>query len=127
VARDDEVGADEPASGGEQPSQEGSRDRKRWVGDDPEALAGEPKVAGVGLDDDYAIAGEALPQETRPFVMELHGNDACSCLDERARDRSVPGADVEHEVARCDGGVLHEERGPSAIEPVIPPPGRRPP
>jgi hypothetical protein len=59
--------------------------------------------------------------------VELHGDDAGSRFDERARDRSKPGTYVEHELAGFDGGLLDEKRCPSAIEPVIPPPGRRPP
>jgi hypothetical protein len=125
--RDDEVGADEPAPRGEQPPQEGSRDSKRWIGDNPESLAGEPEVARVRLDDNHAIGGETFSQEVDAPIVELHGNDARSRLDERAGERSIAGTYVEHEFARFDSGLLDEERGPSAIEPVIPPPGRRPP
>jgi hypothetical protein len=50
---EDEVSADEPTAGVQQPAQHGTR-RCEWrVGDDVERLSWQSQVGGVGVDDDH--------------------------------------------------------------------------
>ncbi len=40
--------------------------------------------------------------------MQLDRDDACTGRDQRGRDRTRPRADVEHQIAGPDGGVIDE-------------------
>jgi hypothetical protein len=53
--------------------------------------------------------------------MEFDGDDASTGGDQRGREGSGAGADVDHEVAGLDPSLGDDQVGPAAIEPVIPP------
>lgn len=127
MARDDEIGADETAAGRQQPPDERCGDGKRGIGHDVKRLTGEPQVAGIGHHDDDRLALEAFPELEGASFVQLDGDDAGSCSQQRRREGARAGADVEDESSRTDGGVLHEASRPALIESVVPPPVGIPP
>jgi hypothetical protein len=119
-----EVRGDETAPRREQPLEHRLADRERRVGDDPEGPPPEPEIRCVRLDDRDLRAGEARPEEGRPSVVTLDGDDDRAGAEQRGRQRARAGADVEDELSGSDRRVGHERRRPALIE-AVPPPGRR--
>jgi hypothetical protein len=108
----------------EQTSEQRARDHERRVGDHVERLAGEPQIAGVGLDD--GDAGESPTKLGGAVAVPFHGDDRGAGANERKRDRAATSADVEHDVAAPDLGVTDESVGESRVELVPAPSAERP-
>jgi hypothetical protein len=122
VSGNHEVGLNEPAARGHEPTDEPRGDAKGGIGDDSEWTAGEPEVASVRQHDGDAGVLETISEVTGACVVQLDCDDASSGADQRHGESTVAGTDIEHEVIGSDSGVLHEERRPTAIELVEAPP-----
>jgi hypothetical protein len=127
VCRHDEIGPDEAASRRQQPADQCRRDGERRIGDDAKRPAGESQVARICPNDDDAVRLEVIAQDRGAFVVQLDRHDAGAGADQCHREGAVAGADVKHELTGRDIRLLNEERRPSAIELVEPPPRLLPP
>lgn len=127
VPRHDEVGAHEPAPGRDESPQQRGRHGERRVGDDAKGSAGEPEIRGVGAHDRDRRVCEPIAELLRASRMQLDREHACARGDERLRQRTAPGADVEHELAGQDRCGRDEPLRPLRVEPVPPPPDRSSP
>jgi hypothetical protein len=121
MSRHDDVGRHQARAGSDQSADERHRRPKRWIGDDAERAAGQAKVRHVGHHDAHITAGEAAAEHPRPLGVQLERDHTDADAHERIAEHAVTGADVEHEVARGDGGLGDDARGPTSIEPVPPP------
>lgn len=62
--------------------------------------------------DFHRVTGETLAEVRGPARMQLDGDDASARVDEVGRERALPGADVEHELAGEYIGGFDDPRGP---------------
>jgi hypothetical protein len=102
VARHDQVGGDEAASGSEQSLDQRGRDGEQRVGDDPERLSRKSQIGRVGLDDLDAVVGEAVSELSGSAGVQLDRDDARASPNERRGQCAGPRADVENEIAAVD-------------------------
>jgi hypothetical protein len=58
--------------------------------------------------------------------MEFNGDDTSTASNERGRDRSLAGADVDNQVPARDASSVNESTNPLAVKPVPPPLGGGP-
>lgn len=97
----------------EQPAEEGGRDVERRVRHHVERPSRQTQVACVGLHDDDPT--DVLAEMTGPVRMGLDGDDVRPGVEERSRQRTVAGTDVEDEVAGTDRCLSDE---PSCVRRV---------
>jgi hypothetical protein len=94
---------------------------ERGVGDDVVGTARQTKVAGIGLNHDNPVP-EALAEILSSFGMRLDGDHPSAGSDQRNRERSNTGTDVEDVGTRDDAGLSDEPLRPSRVELVPSPP-----
>ena len=120
-----EVGADQTAAGCDQAAEKSSRNRERWVGDDPEGSTGQPKIGGVGTHDSDHPAPKSGAQVLGTLGMQLERHNLRSGGNEMGRDHASAGTNVEHEVSPSNAGSGDEATGVAVSElvpsPVWPP------
>jgi hypothetical protein len=124
VTRHDDIGSNQSAPRSDQPVQQSHRGGERGVGHHREAATRQLQIARVGHDDLDAVA-VATPQVRRPLGVELNGNHPRPCFEERLGQDTIPGTDVQDEVAGCDCGGCDDAGRPTLIESVPPPVPRR--
>jgi hypothetical protein len=107
VPRQDQVGAQEPATGLEQPAQEGAADAERWVRHDVERTARQSQIAGIGSGDHDRLP-KAGPEVGGPAGMGLYGDDTRTSRDQGCGEGPVAGTDVQHPVTGRQVGLLNE-------------------
>lgn len=73
----------------------------------------EPEITGVRPDNLHRRVCEALPQQVGPPGVKLDRDDTRTARHEMRGDRAGPGADVEHQIALRDTGVVDETTGPA--------------
>lgn len=122
VPRHDDVGRNELTAGREKPAHQRSADAERGVGHDMERAPREAKVGGIGLHDRDRGTREPLAKMLRAARMQLDGDDSRASRDQSGRERAGPGADVDDEITRSDGGLLDEQPRPVVSELMPAPP-----
>jgi len=121
VPGDNEIGANQSASRGDEPSQDGGSDGKWWICDHPERPLGQAEVDCVGHDHGDRATDEGSSQGGGPLSVELNRNNSGAAFEEWPGERAIAGANVEYEITRADSGICNDLRGPAATE-VVPPP-----
>jgi len=119
--RQHQVGRLEPAARGEQPLEQGGRDRVRRVRHDSERPARQPYPLKIGLDDAYRRVGEPLPELRSAAWMQLDGDHLGSGPDEGSGQGTRARAQVEHELARAYVSGSDDPASPLRLESMPPP------
>jgi hypothetical protein len=121
VAWNDDVSLDHPAPLRHQTPEEMVGDAERWVRDHAEGPSGQLEICCIDLHHDDRLAGEALAKSGRSAGVQLDGDDAGSCVQERVGQDTGTCTDVEYEMAGLDRRVGDDQSSPALIEPVPPP------
>ena len=121
MPRHNEIGTNQAAPRGDEPSQDGGGDGKWGVCDHPERSLGQAQIACVGHDDCDRATGEGSSQGGCPLFVELNRNDSGPTFEERPGQRSIAGADIDDQITRADSGIGNDFCSPAATE-VMPSP-----
>ena len=121
VPGDNEISSNQSAPRCNESAQNSGRDGKWWVRHHAERPSGKTEIHRVGNDHSDLPTGERLSQVGGPLGVELNGDDLGAAFEEGPGERSVSGADIEHEVTRMYPGVGNDLCSPAATE-VMPPP-----
>jgi hypothetical protein len=119
------MGGAQSTSGLEKTTHHRRSDRIRGIGHDVEGLARQPEIGGVGAND-RGPASEASLEMCGALRVQFDGDHAHASVDQRRREGTEPGTDVEHERAVGQPGVTDEPVRDSRVESVPSPPWPRP-
>lgn len=117
---EDQVSREQAAARLKQTTHQRRGDTERRIGDDVVRAARQTKAARVSLNDHDRVT-EALAQGLGSLEMSLNCDDASTSSDQRSRECSTAGADVEDDGARDDARVSDEPLRPPMVE-LVPSP-----